>query len=296
MILRLREKSPAGPRIPVANRLIQAAVPLALADDLKSGISTAENLMVPKRLALNTSVESPLAAFGLVSGMVFPVIMFPAAVLFGLNELLIPELARCSAAGSERRIHYLVHKSLRVALVFGLTCSGLLFLLSDSLCLSLYDSLDAAKYLRWYSLLVPMLYCDAVTDAMTKGLGQQKVCVRYNILTSGLDVLLLYFLLPKFGMEGYFVSFLVTHVLNFSLSLGRLLKITHESIPFYIPALSVSAMFFSIFASSFLQASALRAAAYLALLASLLFLLKVLNREDVVWVKGLIRKNDLTKR
>ena len=252
--------------------------------------------MVPKRLALNTSVESPLAAFGLVSGMVFPVIMFPAAVLFGLNELLIPELARCSAAGSERRIHYLVHKSLRVALVFGLTCSGLLFLLSDSLCLSLYDSLDAAKYLRWYSLLVPMLYCDAVTDAMTKGLGQQKVCVRYNILTSGLDVLLLYFLLPKFGMEGYFVSFLVTHVLNFSLSLGRLLKITHESIPFYIPALSVSAMFFSIFASSFLQASALRAAAYLALLASLMFLLKVLNREDVVWVKGLIRKNDLTKR
>ena len=296
MILRLREKSPAGPRIPVANRLIQAAVPLALADDLKSGISTAENLMVPKRLALNTSVESPLAAFGLVSGMVFPVIMFPAAVLFGLNELLIPELARCSAAGSERRIHYLVHKSLRVALVFGLTCSGLLFLLSDSLCLSLYDSLDAAKYLRWYSLLVPMLYCDAVTDAMTKGLGQQKVCVRYNILTSGLDVLLLYFLLPKFGMEGYFVSFLVTHVLNFSLSLGRLLKITHESIPFYIPALSVSAMLFSIFASSFLQASALRAAAYLALLASLMFLLKVLNREDVVWVKGLIRKNDLTKR
>ena len=97
-------------------------------------------------------------------------------------------------------------------------------------------------------------------------------------------------------MEGFFVSFLVTHGLNFSLSLGRLLKITHESIPFYIPALSVSAMFFSIFASSFLQASALRAAAYLALLASLMFLLKVLNREDVVWVKGLIRKNDLTKR
>ena len=80
--LRLREKAPVGPRISVTSRLAQTALPLAVADDLKVGINTVENLMVPKRLALNTAVTSPLAAFGLVSGMVFPVIMFPAAILF----------------------------------------------------------------------------------------------------------------------------------------------------------------------------------------------------------------------
>ena len=246
--------------------------------------------MVPKRLALNTAIDDPLAAFGLVSGMVFPVIMFPAAILFGLNELLIPELARCSAAGSEKRIHYLVHRSLRVAMVYGITFAGLLFLLSDALCQTLYGSLDAAKYMRWYALLVPMLYCDSVTDAMTKGLGQQKICVRYNILTSGLDVLFLYLLLPHCGMEGYFVSFLVTHLLNFCLSLRRLLRITRESIPFHVPALSISAMMFSVFASSFLSVPAQRACAYLLILGSLLFLLRILTREDIRWLAGLIRK------
>ena len=293
-VLRLRERAPGDARTPVAGRLMQAALPLALADDLKSGISTAENLMVPKRLALNTATSDPLAAFGTVSGMVFPVIMFPAAILFGLNELLIPELARCSAAKSVRRIRYLMHRSLRVAMVYGITFGGLLFLLSDSLCIKLYGNPDAAQSMRWYALLIPMLYCDCVTDAMTKGLGQQKICVRYNILTSFLDVLFLYLLLPEYGMEGYFLSFLVTHLLNFALSLRRLLKITKETIPFHIPLLAVSAMVFGIYAASFLTVPAQRFGAYLLILGSLLFLMKVLTREDITWVRGLIRKRSLS--
>ncbi|MBR3973217.1 MAG: polysaccharide biosynthesis C-terminal domain-containing protein [Oscillospiraceae bacterium] len=295
-VLRLRENPVYGERIPVRHRLLEAALPLALADDLKSGINTVENLMVPKRLALNTATESPLAAFGLVSGMVFPVIMFPAAILFGLTELLIPELARCAAAGSRQRINYLVHKSLRVAMVYGILFCGLLFLLSDELCLSLYKSLDAAKFLRWYALLIPMLYCDIITDAMTKGLGQQKICVRYNILTSVLDVIFLYLLLPEYGMEGYFVSFFITHLLNFWLSLKRLLKITKQHIPFYIPALSAAATLFSIWSASFAGTAVQKGISYPLILGSLLFLLKILNRSDIRWILGLIRKNDLTKR
>ncbi|MBQ9148768.1 MAG: polysaccharide biosynthesis C-terminal domain-containing protein [Oscillospiraceae bacterium] len=296
VILRLRERPAQGARIPVASRLLQAAVPLALADDLKSGINTAENLMVPKRLALCTAVESPLAAFGIVSGMVFPVIMFPAAILFGLTELLIPELARCNAAGSQKRICYLVRRSLRVALVYGLLFGGLLYLLAESLCLRLYGNLEAAQDLRRYSLLVPMLYCDAITDAMTKGLGQQKVCVRYNIFTSTLDIVFLYLLLPEYGMAGYFASFLVTHLVNFLLSLRRLLKITGQHIPFHIPVLAVSSWTFSVWGAAFLPTPPLRAAAYLALLSSTLFLSRLLHREDITWLTGLIRKRGPTTR
>ena len=166
ILLRIREKAPVGPRLPVRRRLLDTAVPLALADDLKSGISTTENLMVPKRLSLYPGTASPLAAFGMVCGMVFPVLMFPAAILFALAELLIPELARCAAAGSSTRIQYLVRRSLRIALLYGCACAGLLFLLSKALCIRLYGSSEAGAYLRLYAWLAPMLYCDAITDAM----------------------------------------------------------------------------------------------------------------------------------
>ena len=290
IFLRLRENPSCGERIPVRHRLFQTALPLALADDLKSGITTAENLMVPKRLALNAATSSPLAAFGMVSGMVFPVIMFPAAILFGLTELLIPELARCNAAESNIRIHYLVKKSLRVALVYGIFFGGLVFLLAEELCLKLYRSADAVIYLKLYAILIPMLYCDAITDALVKGLGQQKVCVRYNIITSALDVAFLYLLLPGYGMNGYYFSFLVTHLINFILSFRRLLKITIRKIPFYIPVLSVASVLFSVCAASYVDNPWMRSICFTLILGSLLFLFKILTFTDVRWMKGLICK------
>lgn len=289
MVLRIRERAHTGPRISVRKRLLEAAVPLALADDLKAGISSTENLMVPKRLALYPGVENPLAAFGTVCGMVFPVLMFPAAILFALAELLIPELARCNAAGSRQRIEYLVQRSLRIAMLYGALCSGIFFLIGEPLCAALYENRQAGTYLRLYSLLVPMLYCDCITDAMTKGLGQQKKCVRYNILTSAMDVALLFVLLPRYGMNGYFFSFLVTHLLNFALSLRLLLKISKARILLRTPVLTFGAAAAAVWAASCLSVPTARCIAYVLLLASLLILLKVLHKEDLQWVKGLVR-------
>jgi len=221
--------------------------------------------------------------------------MFPACILFGLAELLIPELARCAAAGSTNRIQYLAKRSLRLAMVYGMFFGGLLFLLSDSICLWLYNSTAAAAFLRMYSLLIPMLYCDAITDAMTKGLGQQKACVRYNIITSALDVVCLYMLLPHYGMMGYFASFFLTHVINFLLSLRRLLKITEQHIPFHIPASAVSAAVVSIVGATGFSNPLLRAVCFGALLASLLYLTNIIRKEDLAWVKGLLRSEKICR-
>ena len=246
--------------------------------------------MVPKRLSLYTALANPLAAFGVVCGMVFPVIMFPAAILFALAELLIPELARCAAAESYVRIRYLVRRSLRFAMIFGCAACGLAFLLADELCLWLYKSTEAANSLRMYSLLIPMLYCDAITDAMTKGLGQQKACVRYNIITSAMDVVLLFLLLPRWGMNGYFFSFLVTHLLNFALSLRRLLKIAGNRFSPITAMLCMLATGCAIFISAHLRSAELRVCGYVLILFSLMYLFKAIRKEDAAWLKGLITK------
>ncbi|MBR6595248.1 MAG: polysaccharide biosynthesis C-terminal domain-containing protein [Oscillospiraceae bacterium] len=290
ILLRLREKAPRGERIAVTRNICRTALPLAAADDLRTGISTVENLMVPKRLGLNTSVNNPLAEFGRVSGMVFPVLMFPACILFALAELLIPELARCHAAGSGKRISYLVRRSLKVALLYGIFFSGLMFLLAESLCVSLYGSTEAGQYLKLYALLIPMLYCDAIVDAMIKGMGQQTVSVRYNIFTNILDVIFLYLLLPKYGMMGYFISFLITHLINFCLSLRRLLIITKEHIPLHIPILTLTAAITAIWGASFSAFNPGRVAAFVLLFGSLLSLLGILKKEDALWLKGLLHK------
>ena len=289
LILRLRDHPKSAPRIPIWHRLQETAIPLAIADNLRTGISTVENLMVPKRLALCSTLIDPLAAFGMISGMVFPILMFPACILYGLAELLIPELARCAAAGSKQRIRYLTAKSLRVAALYGTLFSGLLYLLAVPLCIQLYQQAEAGIWLQRFSLLIPMLYCDAITDALTKGLGQQKACVRYNILTNTLDVVFLFFLLPLYGIEGYYLSFLITHLLNFLLSLRRLLKITGLPLPASLPLRIGLGFLIALTIAAKLPTPAIQAMLYPVLLLCTLTLLGITSQQDLQWLGKLVR-------
>lgn len=289
--LRVKQHMPSASRFPVGQRLLRCATPLALGDATKAGISTLENLMVPKRLGLYTAIGDPLAAFGVVCGMVFPVLMFPAAIIFALAELIIPELARCNAAGSRLRVRYLVTKCLHVVLIFSCLCCGIEYLLAEELTNRLYNNQEAGIFLKYYALLIPMLYCDAITDAMTKGLGQQAACVRYNILTSAMDVAFLFVLLPRYGMMGYFVSFLVTHFLNFLLSLRRLLRTAAILIDWSISLTTILCTGIAIGAASFVVGTFFKAAAFVVIWGCLLTLVGVIGKKDLRWVQKLIKAN-----
>ena len=138
-----------------------------------------------------------------------------------------------------------------------------------------------------------MLYSDAITDAMTKGLGQQTACVRYNILTSAMDVAFLFILLPRYGMMGYFISFLVTHLLNFLLSLRRLLKTANVTIDLSEILLIGICIGISIFVCSTLSSVFFKACAFILLFGSLLVLTGIVGKRDVVWFKGLVRSSKI---
>lgn len=289
VFLRLAEHQKLGSPVPVRKKILNAALPLAAADLLRSGISTLENLLVPKRLALFPGEGNALAAFGTVSGMVFPILMFPACILFGLAELLIPEMARCAAAGQRSRIQYLAKRSLKAALLYALFCSGLIYFLSDALCRTLYHNDHAGQLLAQYAIIIPVLYCDAITDAITKGLGQQKICVRYNIITNTLDVIFLYYLLPRFGLRGYFISFTVTHVLNFLLSLRLLIRTAHFHIGFSLPGLAAAAGIAAVWIAGHAPAP-LAPVCFVLILGAFFSLFGVVSAADLRWILGLIRR------
>lgn len=291
-------KGPVGkekPSLPIAPRLARTALPLAFADILRMGISTAENLIVPRRLALFSGSSQALAAYGMVCGMVFPILMFPASILYSLAELLIPELSRSHAGGKRRRISYLTARSLRVALLYGLLAGGVLFASAPALGAVLYRSREVGELLKIYSLLAPMLYLDAITDAVTKGMGQQVACVRYNTITSFLDVVFLWLLLPRFGLEGYFFSFAVTHGLNFLLSFRRLMKATgfrprlHLVLKAYISWGFATLLVQLLPLGESLGAFLLSGVLYVLLFLLLAGFLGVVGKEDVLWLRNLVK-------
>ena len=297
LLVLYRRTGPAPDRSlrPPYRKIRRTALPLAVTDDLRSGLSAAENLLVPRRLALYPGTESALADYGMVCGMVFPVMMFPAAILFSLSELLVPELSRCAARGSRPRVQYLARRSLRVAFLFGLTSAGLLFSGAEALGRLLYDSREVGRYLQLFAPLVPMLYTDAIVDAMCKGLGQQRYNARYNTLTSFLDVVFLFFLLPRLGLGGYYFSFALTHLINFCLSIRRLIIATGMKPRAGVPVLAATSTGFSTFFSQLLTDFSgifgliFPVLAFLLVQGVLWSLFGVVSLGDIRWLKSLFR-------
>ena len=276
-------------------RVVRLCIPLALGEYTRSGLTTLEQFLIPWGLSrCGGSRSESLAAYGTIHGMVFPILMFPAAILFSLSDLLVSELSRCRAEENTRRIRHLTETCLRMGLLFAALTAGLMYLLSEQLGLLIYKSADAGQYLRVFAPMVLILYMDAMVDGMHKGLGQQVACVRYNTFTSFLDVVFLYTLLPRYGIRAYVFTFVLTHVINFYLSIRRLLLVTGytPSVSFTLRSLFCAVT--AVLAGGCLSGGPLwlvagyRLTAFGAVFFLLLTLTNSLTRDDRVWLRRAI--------
>lgn len=280
LLVNFRSYGAGGENLGMGRRLLRFCVPVALNDYLRSGLGTLEQFLIPYGLARSGGSRTrALADYGTIHGMVFPVLMFPSTVLYAVADLLVPELARCRAEQNQAKIRRVTDGCLRASALFAAVVAGLLFVLAEPLGLLLYGSPDAGRYLRAFAPLVPMLYLDCIVDGMHKGLGQQVYCVRVNTLTNLMDVVFLFLLLPRYGIGGYFATFLLTHAVNFFLSLRRLLQLSGLPLPWpYLLVLLGCTGAAAAFTASFLPTVCrwsnvlLRGGIYLTLMALLLTL------------------------
>ena len=215
----------AGPDL--TGRMLRIALPLALAAYARTGLTTLENLLVPRKLrAAGFSADRALAGYGTVTGMVFPIISFPSCLLNAVAELTVPELTAAQVEGRQDRIDRSVSRLLRWTLIFALFCAAFLFLCAEPLGYLIYRTQGVGHYIRVLALLVPFMYMDIVTDGCLKGLGQMLWSMCFNIAESLCGVALVFWLLPRWALRGYLFVLFFCELFNFTLSIFRLRQVS----------------------------------------------------------------------
>ncbi len=286
---------PSAPLRPMMSRLVHLTIPLGLNDVFRSGLRTVEHLLIPKGLRKSgASSEEAIASYGTIGGMVFPVITFPCIILNAVSDLLVPEMARCQVLKRQERIRFLTEKCLRFSTLFSVGFSGICLLLGDELGTFLFRSHEAGTYIRIFAPLIPILYVDTITDGMLKGLSQQLYTVRYNTITSLLDLFLIWLLVPSLGITGFLTAYTVSHILNFYLSLQRLVSITGYMPKLMTAVLSVTSCGMSVLLTMSLTPGLHGIVLFISVIPFLgLYLLfsgffGILEGTDIQWIAGLI--------
>lgn len=225
-----RRGSERGQSGGLTRRMVSIALPLAATAYARVALNTVQHMLIPAGLRRSgASAEAALAGYGLIQGMVFPVITFPMVLFSSISELIVPELTEEQVRGNDKRIGAAANMLLRVTFTFSAAVSAFLLCFSQELGRALYQSDEAGRYIGLLALLTPVMYMDNITDGMLRGLGEHIYAMRVNIIDSLLSTLFIWLILPRFALYGYIVILYASEIFNFSLSLRRLARVTSIS-------------------------------------------------------------------
>lgn len=204
------------------------ALPCTLSSAAKSLLNTGENLLIPRELqkyGLDYSVS--LSQYGLLQGMAMPMLYFPSSFLTSFASLLIPKIAMERELSHKKAVAYISGRAIQAALAFGLFFAALFMAFGGSWGQAFYGSDNAGKYLQVLAPLVPLTYLDVVVDNLLKGLDEQFNSMKYNFMDSLIRVVLVLCFLRFFGIESYVCILFFSTIFNASMSLHRLMKVSH---------------------------------------------------------------------
>ena len=210
----------------LTGRMLKIALPLAVSAYARSALSTLQHLLVPRGLkAAGYSANGALAGYGIIQGMVLPIVFFPSCIMAALAELIVPELTEAQVQEDAAGIKKAVKELLRLSLIFSCAVAAFMLLFADKLGIAVYNSREAGDYIRLLSPLIPIMYTDMTVDGCLKGLGQQVWSMGINIADALLGLALVWWLLPKYALTAYIGIIYFTELFNFVLSMLRLRKI-----------------------------------------------------------------------
>ena len=280
-------------------RLGKTALPLAVSAYMRTGLSSLGQIIIPHGLKKSGMKSSAaFSTYGVITQMAFPIVMFSAALLGALGEILVPRLTQSQVQGKKLGVSYIVNRALRIGVVFSFGVAGVMYFYSGLLGKSVYNSIEAGFYIKIFALIVPVIYIDCVTDGCLKGLGQQVYSMIYNVLEGIMNVVLLFILLPRVAIIGYIAVMYIKEIFNAYLSIRRLSKVT--SVDFKSMGILTSLICSAgagIFCNiAFPTATVyVKIAVYLCFYVSLLYVGSGVSRDDIRWILHLCRENNAKK-
>ena len=210
----------------ILKKIFSITLPVTFSSYLRSGLVTVEHLLIPWGLKKSGSTqEGSLAAYGTVSSMVFPLILFPSAISSSFASLLIPEMAESNAMADTKRIKRIAERVFKTVLIFSIGTAGLIMCFSYELGDTFYPKADASRFILMIAPLIPVMYLDTSVDSMLKGLGKQTYTMLINVIDATLSVILVFILLPRLGIYGFVITVYFTEIVNATLSVTYLLSV-----------------------------------------------------------------------
>ncbi len=196
-------------------QLITMAAPLTVSRVLINLFQSAEAILIPGKLQeFGYRADEALSVYGVLTGMAMPMILFPAAIANSVSVMLLPAISEAQAKQDLVYIKKAVKKSCFYCLVLGLSCTFIFLLLGRFLGQIMFANQLAGTFIMVLGWICPFLYLTTTLSSILNGLGRTGTTMLLNLVSSGIRIFFVAFLIPSMGIKAYLFGMLVSHLFD----------------------------------------------------------------------------------
>ncbi len=199
------EKGPKPAHSGVWSKLLSISLPVTFSKLVGSGSYFLESIMIVQSLAVaGVATAAATAQYGILQGMVIPILLLPGALTYSLSISLVPSLSEAAARNDLKTIHKRLHQSLRLALVTGAPFAVVMMMLAEPLCYYLYRDAEVGRMLMIMAPAALFIYCQSPLQAALQALDRPGTALLNTFVGACVKLVLIYLLAsqPRFGIVG----------------------------------------------------------------------------------------------
>ena len=195
--------------------LFNASLPITSVRASASLVNSAIAVLLPAMLIRSGFSEGDaLRLFGVVSGMVLPVLFIPSTLIGSLALVLVPELAEDFYCNRLTRLRANLERGLRFSVFVACALIPLFFVLGNDLGNIAFSNAEAGEMIKKSCVILLPMSITMITTSMLNSMGFEKQTFLFFFISAA-TTLLCILLLPKFcGGYAYIIGLGASYVVG----------------------------------------------------------------------------------
>ena len=230
-MLRLPKPS-APPTVLMQKQVVRLAIPPTVTRLVGTALRSLNAMLIPFRLKTSgLSMLEATSRFGMLTGMVMPVVMLPSVFTGSLAMLATPALA--ARENNRKALHAIILQLMSAALVVGIACAIAMYAAAPWIAIRMYRLPELTSLIRYLCPSVLLMSLQQVLSGMIAGLGRQKQALYGAIFGAVITLAVSWFLtaIPEMRLYGAALSMMYGQVVGLVWSLVLLLCILIKKTP-----------------------------------------------------------------
>ena len=184
-----------------------------------------ETIMLPQSLEkFGLSGTQSLSLYGVLCGMVLPLLLFPNALTSSVAIMLLPAISEADEKKQTKRIRSITYRTFLFCFGLGIFCMIFFLIFGSFLGKTMFHSEIAGEYIIKLSFICPLLYLSTALSSILNGKGKTMQCLITQVTGLFIRIIFLCFLIPLYGINAYILGLILSQFASTILSLFFLKK------------------------------------------------------------------------